>query len=165
MVRREIEKTAGLLIALIILTTTLLGSADFAVVGVCRGCQLLPRLLYSFVHANIFHCLINIWCFISIIFLYDVSWRRLLVAYLVAVAVPNFVLSAMPTVGLSTVCFVLLGSIVYQVKSKLYYNICMAVYIVAGLLMPQVNGWIHLYGYVAGLLVGFLTMPLPCKKK
>lgn len=165
MVRRQIEKTSGLLISVIVIAITVFYSPDYAVVGISRGCKIIPRLLYSFVHVSTVHAMLNAWCLVSIMFLYDVSWRKLLLAYVIAVSLPNILLTATPTVGLSAICFALLGSITPQVKAKLYYSICMAAYIVCGFLIPQVNGLIHLYSYVAGLMVGLITMPIQCSKR
>lgn len=165
MVCGKIEKATGLLIVVFILLSSLIYVPDWSVVGVSNGCDILQRLGYSFFHASFLHGAVNAWCFISILFIYDVLWGRLIAAYLIAVAAPDFVLSSTPTVGLSAVCFALLGSIAFQVKRKLYYNGCMALYIAVGFLFPLVNGWLHLYSYVAGLIVGFLNMPIPCRRK
>lgn len=162
---KKIEKTTGLLIAAFILMSTLVYVPDWNAVGVAIDCNILQRLGYSFFHASFLHAIVNAWCLVSILFIYDVSWRRLIAAYLIAVAAPEFVLSPTPTVGLSAVCFALLGSIAFQVKRKLYYNGCMALYIALGFIFPLVNGWLHLYSYVAGLLVGFLNMPIQCNRK
>lgn len=162
---KEIEKTVGLLIAAYVIASALIYVPDWNVVGATADCGILQRLGYSFFHASLLHAAINAWCFISILFIYDVTWWRIAVAYLIAVSAPDVVLSSTPTVGLSAVCFALLGSIAFQVKRKLYYNGCMALYIVLGFLFPLVNGWLHLYSYVAGLLVGSLNMPIPCRRK
>lgn len=79
-----------------------------------------------------------------------------------AVAVPGFLLSDVPTVGLSCVCYFLLGSLIFEVRRKLYFMSCMALYIAVGFLFPSVNALIHLYGYLAGLVVGLLNAPLSC---
>lgn len=165
MVCGKIEKTAGLLIVFYVLTSAMIYVPNWDIVGVSRGCNILQRLGYSFFHASFIHAAINAWCFISILFLYEITWRRMAVAYIIAVAVPEFVLSTIPTVGLSAVCFALFGSIAFQVKRKLYYNGCMALYIALGFLFPLVNGWLHLYSYVAGLFVGFINMPIQCRRK
>ena len=162
---KEIEKTTGLLIALFIILSAMIYVPDWKVVGVSHGCGIAQRLGYSLFHASIIHACINAWCLLSILFLYDVTWKRILLAFIIAIVVPDFVLSSTPTVGLSAVCFALLGMIAFDVKRKLYYNGCMAAYIVLGFLFPFVNGWLHLYSYVAGLLVGLLNMPIQCKRK
>lgn len=164
MVCSKIEKAVGLLIALYIVISAMLYSPDWNAVGVSRGCDFSQRLSYSFFHASFFHAALNAWCFISILFLYDVPWTRLLAAFFIAVAAPDFALSSVPTVGLSAVCFALLGTLAFQVKRKLYYNSWMAVYISLGFLFPLVNGWIHLYCYLAGLCVGLLIFPIPCRR-
>lgn len=161
----RIEKTAGLFIVFAIIASAIIYVPDWYVVGAYRGCDMLQRLGYSFFHASFIHAAVNAWCFISILFLYKVTWWRMATAYIIAVTVPDVVLSSVPTVGLSAVCFALFGSIAFQVKRKLYYNGCMALYIALGFLFPLVNGWLHLYSYVAGLFVGFLTMPIPCRRK
>lgn len=185
MVRRKIEKTAALLIAGLILLLSLVYVPDWGVVGICPGASLLPRLGYSFFHTSILHASLNAWCLLSIVFLHEVSWRRLAAAYLIAVCVPDFILnlpdirhllsdntslltthySLLPTVGLSALCFALLGLIAFNVGRKLYYQFCMAIYILLGFLFPFVNGWIHLYSYLAGLFVGLLVMPMPCRRR
>lgn len=162
--RKEIEKTAGLLIVAFILSSALIYVPDWNAVGVSADCDILQRLGYSFFHASFLHAAVNAWCFLSILFIYEVTWWQILAAFLIAVAAPDLVLSSTPTVGLSAVCFALLGSIAFQVRRKLYYNGCMALYIAVGFLLPLVNGWLHLYSYVAGLIVGLLTCPIPCRK-
>jgi membrane associated rhomboid family serine protease len=164
MVRRQTEKIIGLIVAALIVALSFV-NVDYYHVGVYHDCSLLSRLVYPFFHVSIIHALCNAWCLLSILFLCNVSWRRLLVAYVVAAGVPGVVLAAEPTVGLSTVVFALLGMVSFQAKRKLYFHSSMAVIILPGFLFAGINGWVHLYGYVAGLLVGFLNMPLPCKKK
>lgn len=156
----RIEKTTGLLVVAGILASALIYVPDWDVVGVTDGCDIFQRLCYPFFHSSLLHAIANAWCFVSILFLYNVSWRRMAAAYVIAVTVPDFTLTSIPTVGLSAVCFALFGLIAFQVKRKLYYNGCMALYITLGFIFPLVNGWIHLYCYAAGLFVGFITGPI-----
>lgn len=170
MVRRKVEKTAALILAALIMALSLVSvfcsGPDWSAVGVFRGASMLSRLGYSFFHASVLHAALNAWCLLSIVFLYDVSWRRLLVAYLVAVCVPDFALSSLcPTVGLSVVCFALLGLVASEARNKLFYNFCIIFYLFFGFLLHFINGWIHLYGYIAGLLVGVLVMPVRLKSR
>lgn len=165
MVCRKIEKTTGLLIVALILLSALIYVPDWSAVGVSTGCNISQRLVFSFFHASFLHAVVNAWCFVSILFIYDVLWWEMLLAYIIAVVAPDCALFTMPTVGLSAVCFALLGMIAFQVKRKLYYNGCMILYIAIGFMFPLVNGWLHLYSYVAGLLVGCLNMPIQCRKK
>lgn len=155
-------KTAAILTAVVILLMSLTCVPDWSMVGVARCSPLAARFVYPFFHAGLLHAAVNAWCFLSIVFLYDVSAWRLLTAYIVAVVVPGFLLSEVPTVGLSCICFFLLGSLIFEVRRKLYFMSCMALYIAVGFLFPSVNALIHLYGYLAGLLVGLLNAPLSC---
>ena len=167
MVRRKKTKNAeaknvSLLTAVVILLMSFIYIPDWSAVGVAQGCPLAARLVYSFFHASLVHAVVNVWCFICILFLYDVSIWRLLTAYIVAVVVPPFLLSEVPTVGLSCVCYFLLGSLIFQVRRKLRFISCCLLYIAVGFLFPSVNSLIHLYGYLAGLLVGLLNAPVSC---
>lgn len=162
MVRRKKEKTLSLAIAIFILCLSLC-DFNYMEVGASQHPTLSARLLYSFFHTNIFHALINIWCFLSVVFVYEPSWRRLLLTYIIAVAVPPLALSTTPTIGLSVVCYALLGATTFEVQRKLYYTMWIATFVALGFLFPYVNATIHLYGYLAGLIVGLLNAPL-CKR-
>ena len=164
MVCQQIQKTAGLLIALVLLVGSLLYIPDWYAVGVFKDCPLWSRLGYSLFHASFLHALLNVWCFLSILFLYNIKVWHILAAYAIAVAVPSFVLSSTPTVGFSAVDYALLGIVATMVGRKVYYNLCIGIYILVGFLFPFVAGWLHLYSYVAGLVVGLLTMPIPCRR-
>ncbi len=165
MVREKEAKAASLIIAVIILLGSFIYVPEWSVVGVAKGCPWAARIGYSIFHVSFIHAFINVWCFLGIVFIYDISAWRLLAAYTVAVLVPEFLLSDVPTVGLSCVCYVLLGSLVFEVKRKLYFQCCMVSYIAVGFFFPAVNVAIHIYGYLAGLMVGLLNAPLPCFRK
>lgn len=165
MVRRKIEKTTALLIAGYIIVSSLFFVPDWNMVGLSYGCGIMHRIGYSFFHVSFLHALLNAWCLLSLLFIYDLSFWQIVSAYFIAAAAPDFVISPTPTVGLSGLCFALLGMIAFRVERKIYYNACMALYVAVGFLFPLVNGWLHLYSYVAGLLVGFFNMPIQCKSK
>ena len=162
MVREKKAKTTSLIIALVILIGSLIYVPDWTVIGVAKGCPFVARLGYSLFHVSIVHALVNAWCLLSIVLIYDISVWRLLTAYIVAVLVPDFLLSDVPTVGLSCVCYTLLGSLIFDVKRKLNFQLCMALYIAVGFLFSSINVVIHIYGYLAGLIVGLLNAPLSC---
>ena len=160
MADRKAAKTIGLILAVVVLALEFVCNVDWSVVGICKGAQLTERLCYSLIHASLIHVAVNTWCLLSVIFIYDINWQKLAVAYLAAVFVPDLFLSVTPTVGLSTVCYSLLGMAAFQTKRKLIYNTCIAIYILMGFLFPAVNAWLHLYGYLVGLLVGVLNLPV-----
>lgn len=163
--KRKKEKITALLISAVVVLLPLLVSPEWNEVGIYSGCRLQGRLLYSFFHANILHAVLNAWCLLSLVFVYDISCWRMLLAYVIAVTVPvdtlsSFINMASPTVGLSAVVFVLFGSISFEVVRKWYYQGWMLLYLVVGFLFPNTNAWLHLYCYLAGLLVALLNKPV-----
>lgn len=117
----------------------------------------LSHFTYSFFHANALHLILNIWCFLSCVFLADVSCGKLLAAYLIACTAPA--LSAVPTIGFSGVCFALLGFIMWQSRNKLSYNVSVISCIVLPLLLlpHSVNSLLHAYCYIVAVIVGLLS--------
>ena len=162
MVQRKKEKTISLVMAVAILCLCCC-DVNGSDVGVGVQSPVMARLLYSFFHANIFHALINLWCFLSIMFIYEASLMRLLFAFAVAILVPDWALTVTPTVGLSCVCYALLGSYSFEVQRKLYYLSWMVICIGIGFFLPGVNAMIHLYAYSVGLIYSLLFSPI-CKK-
>lgn len=132
-------------------------------IGMYAGCPWSGRLLYSFAHANFLHAAINCWCLLSITFIYNISWRSLLAAYIIAVSYPSAWMGSTPIVGLSGVCFALLGIVALRVVRKLYYQAWIVCYLLIGFMFPNAAAWLHVYCYILGLFVALLNMPLPRK--
>lgn len=165
MVSGAIEKTAGLTASLFIILSAAMYIPDWSCVGLCVGAPSFVRLTYHFFHASIIHAVLNAWCLLSIIFLYKVSWSDILIAYVIAAIAPPFVLTALPTVGMSAVCYALLGLMVFKTRSPLRFTLLLIPYLIIGFFIPVVNAWLHLYSFVAGLMVSLLFIPIPCSKK
>lgn len=163
MVRRKKEKIISLYVAPIILMLSIFPIFDWEVIGITTHTPWMNRLTYSFFHVSIWHCLINLWCYFQILYIYNPSWRIILLSYLVAVFVPDFALVATPTVGLSAMCYSLLGCITFYVYRKVYFISWMSFYILIGFFLPNVNAMIHLYAYCVGSLYSLITAPI-CKK-
>ena len=188
MVRTAQTKTTALVLVSICLIasvlTSVLDSFPIEKFGICKGSPILARLAYSFFHASIPHALINCWCLLSIVFIYDISLSSLIIAYITAVTFPIDTLAAVansslftlhsslttPTVGLSAVCFSLLGQVAFQVRRKRLFHTWVLSFIAIGFILPPLcsvcgyaiatpNNLLHIYCYVAGLLVGFLNSP------
>ena len=117
--------------------------------GLCVGATLFQRLSFHFFHASFLHAALNAWVLLSVVFLFDISIYPIITAFIIA-----------PTIGLSGVCYALMGRIAFMVAKKWEYQGWMAFYIGVGFLFPNMNGWIHLYCYLVGMLVGFLNKPL-----
>lgn len=158
--KKKTGKATALVISTVIFCLAFQDITDWSVVGIHTGCGLAGRLLYPFYHANLLHAMFNVWCLLSVVFIYEVSLWRLCIAYIISVSVPSFFLSEVATIGLSGLVFVLFGSISFEVKRKAYYQLWMLVYLVAGFLFPNTNAWVHLYGYLAGVAVAWLNKPI-----
>nr|DAI43692.1 MAG TPA: GlpG-like protein [Caudoviricetes sp.] len=162
---RKIEKITALLISAMIVCLSFSEEWDWQTVGIYAGSNMLGRLLYPFFHANTFHALLNSWCLLSVVFIYDIGIGRLLSAYMIAVFVPvdtlgYFMTMDSPTVGLSGMVFALFGSISFEVLRKRYYQSWMIFYLAAGFLLPNTNAVLHLWCYVLGLIMALLNKPV-----
>ena len=176
-------KTATIILTIICIIISLLPVNPYSV-GIYPHCGLLQRLVYSFFHASLIHAAINTWCILSIVFIYDINIYYIIIAYLTAILFPvefsaillsNPSVSTLPTIGLSSICFSLLGMVSWQTKRKAYYHTWVTSLIFAGFLIPHLcllcgysiatpNNTLHAYSYIVGLFVGFLNSPLPCRK-
>lgn len=165
MVPRKIEKTLSLLIAQFIILTALVYDPDWELVSFRYGSPLLNRFIYPFFHASILHAVLNVWSLLSIVFLSDLLWWHILLAYIIAVAAPQFTVTEIHTVGLSAVCFALLGMLVCRARNPLQYIACLTPYLILGFILPCLNGVLHLYAFLAGSVVSIFNLPLPCRKK
>jgi len=166
---RKMEKVTTLIIAIITVCLSFFSIWDWEVVGVYTGCDLYGRILYPFFHANLLHATLNAWCLLSIVFIYDIKIWRLLLSYIIAATIPidtlgNFIDNmTLPTVGLSAMIFVLFGSISFEVLQKWYYQAWMLFYLTIGFFFPNTNAWIHLYCYIAGLVIALMNKPIKSK--
>lgn len=164
--RRKTEKIIALIISLSIIALSTATISNWMDVGIYKNCPLENRLLYPFFHGGIVHAMLNAWCFISIVFIYDITLSRLLLAYLVAITFPmdmlyqSISIVQLPTIGLSGVVFFLLASISFEVRQRWYYQLCMAFYLLIGFVFPNTNSWLHLYCYLCGILFALLNYPV-----
>lgn len=158
--KKKAGKISALVISILVFCLALQHVDNWEAVGIYSGCGLTCRVLYTFYHANLLHALLNAWCLLSVVFIYDTSVWRLLIAYIIACTIPVVCLSDVPTVGLSGVVFALFGSISFEVERKAYYQLWMLAYLFVGFLFPNTNAWVHLYCYIVGLLVALLNKPV-----
>ena len=157
------------MIALGITVLSLFQIADWHSVGMYVHAPWPARLIYPLFHANVLHAALNAWCLLSVVFLYKISWKRMLVAYIIAVTVPvdtlgSFLPFGNPTVGFSGVVYVLFGSISFEVLRKRYFQCWMLFYIGIGFLVPNNNAWLHIYCYLCGFVIALLNKPIYLKR-
>lgn len=120
--------------------------------GIYTSCPPYNRFLYHFFHTSIIHLLVNSWCLLCLFFACNTSLRALIVAYIIATCTPIF--WDTPTLGLSAMLYALLGMQSWRARDKRTYHSFISVSLLFGILLPSVNGWIHLYAYIAGILAG-----------
>lgn len=168
MVREAKAKTATLMLAagVIILYFTGIDAEKY---GVCVDATLYQRLSFHFFHASFLHAALNAWVLLSIVFIFDISLYAIATAFIVGSLFPVNLLHEimpqaetllLPTIGLSGVCYALMGRVAFMVQKIWAYQAWLAFYIALGFVFPNMNGWIHLYCYLAGLFIGFLNKPL-----
>lgn len=185
---RETEKKIAVFVFVLCIALSIFATAtgtDVAQFGIYQDCATWKCLTYHFFHANIFHCLCNVWCLLSLVFAYPVKRWQMAAAFIIASLYPflpslnshlsplnsltaqRFAceeLSTIPTVGLSGVCFALMGMQAFVVGRKLLFFSWVIAFIAFGFLFPNNNAILHLYCYIAGLTVGFLNSPAPWQK-
>lgn len=166
MVEGKVEKIAAISIAVFVIALSMARVADWHSVGIYDHCPIWNRLAYPFFHAGLIHALLNAWCFLSLVFLHGVSWRRMLLAYAIAVSFPVDTITSLfplplPSVGLSGVIYALFGSISFEVRDKRSFQCWMLFYVAVGFFFPGVSATLHLYCYLCGIAIALLNRPMP----
>lgn len=163
---RKKEKITALLVGTVVICLSFSDISNWAAVGIYAGCGIRERMFYPFFHANILHAVLNVWCLLSLVFIYEIKIWRMLLSYLIAITIPIGMLSSIvggmlfPTVGLSGIIFALFGTISFEIVRKWYYQGCMVCYLLVGFLFPNTNAWLHLYCYLFGFLIALMNKPI-----
>lgn len=163
MENRKTTKTICLLCGLILIILSLFDFNDWGAVGIYTNCNLIGRFSYHFFHVNLLHSMINVWCLLSIVFIYDIVIKHISLAYIIASTIPiNLIGSAIPTlntptIGLSAIIFVLYGLLSFSVVKKLMYQGYMLFFLAVGFFVPNVSAVIHLYCYLVGCLLSLFN--------
>lgn len=114
--------------------------------------DVVPRLIYSFLHVNVWHLLCNLAVLWTVRNRIDIT-----AAYGIAFVVSFFPMSvSCPTSGMSGLLFAMFGIMwgkTGHTKAALRTGIPT---IILTFLLPQVNGLLHLYCYIVGILYGLL---------
>lgn len=163
MVQRTEEKVSVLVLTVLFVALSLFPNVR-ETLGLYAGCPWYGRLGYPFAHANILHAMVNSWCLLSFAFAYDISWKQLLAAYIIAISFPNSLLDAIPVVGASGVCFALIGIVALRSKRRVFFQFWVLSILAVGFLFPSCAAWLHVYCYLLGLLIGMLSTPLSILK-
>ena len=129
------EKTIVLLLCGCVLALSCL---PITTMGMHTGCTLAERALYPAFHVNVIHAALNCWCLLSVTFTFNLNWKPLLMAYLIAISYPSALMTDTEIVGMSGVCFALFGLVALSVKRKLYYQSWVIFYLLIAFLFPNV---------------------------
>lgn len=130
-------------------------------IGMYPGCPLTGRFLYVLFHANILHALCNAYAMLSVVFVFNISLRRFLFCYLIAVSCPLSILSYnMPVIGASGMCYALFGSVLFLTRRRVYFACYFLAFIAIGFFFSNAAVLLHLYCFIVGIIAGFLNAPL-----
>ena len=158
MVSHPKTKASSLIVSAVALIVSVM-TIDPYQVGVYDGAPLSAHLAYHWFHVSVFHALCNVWCFVSLVFAYNMSATQILASLAIASALPQCILTGTPTIGLSGLCFALMGWLTPLVVRKLYFFCWVTGFIAATYLLSLlpffggVSVMIHLYCYLAALTV------------
>ena len=159
MVREKEAKISALVYVAVALVLCFI-HVPLAEVGIYKGCSFASRLLYPFFHANIFHCLVNCWCLLSLAFLLDISIPALALSYAVAVFVPVGLWDqTVPVVGFSGAFYCICGMLTFKVRTKWRWLLWWSFFIGVGFFFSQNANLLHLWCYAVGIFIGFLNSP------
>lgn len=126
--------------------------------GLYEGMDWYARFTYQFLHASVWHLLINLWNLYGIATTYRLRIWHLVMAYLISAS--PFFYREIPTIGLSGMCFSLMGIIWYQVLHAKLYHCWIISFILIGFLFPGTDSRLHLYCYAIGFIIGWLNKPV-----
>lgn len=131
---------------------------------VCGGISVTSHFLYMFAHASLLHWLVNTWSFLV---LHNVlRWYRLLVAYLLAVAI-SFVPATVPAgspagvIGASVITTFFFGFIApYYWHRNKSIPLMMAALIVIGCFLPNIAAAFHAVPFIVGIAYWYIERTL-----
>lgn len=158
MARRKKKEIAAPLLLTIISTIVYLTGASPHIYGMCEDKEWYTHFTYQFLHVSMWHLAINLWSMWTLTTTYKIRIWHLITAYLISAS--PFFYGDIPTVGLSGMCFALMGVIWYQVLRVKLYHIWIVGFILVGYLFPASNAKLHLYCYAIGFIIGWLNRPV-----
>lgn len=163
MVQKKNTTLAAIIIAVVILVLSAfpLPVAQF---GLCADAGIEARVSYHFFHASIIHAALNAWSIVAIAVKYSPPLKFLLIAFIIATLIPEALLQSTPIVGLSGVCFAMLGSCLVWSHAVFNSYLYVALFLAVGFLFPQVAAILHAYAFVSGAAVALLFVPI-CRRK
>lgn len=131
---------------------------DTSILGYSDTSKIYTRLTYVFAHSSFWHMIMNV---ITLNLLMNTAKKihlklPLLVSYISAVIGTVFATYSIPTVGLSGICFALLGAILVKVHNK-EFLISVGVVLIAQAITFIVNSNVNVLLHISSLIIGFIT--------
>lgn len=115
--------------------------------------SILPHILFSFFHANVFHLAANLLTATMLHY----TFRDFVISYMLTVALSFFAVTELPTMGFSGILYVMIG-----INSNLFHGRFgfwkgwFVMFLLVGLVCPHMNGLLHLLCFVSGLVIQFI---------
>lgn len=158
MVHKAEKDTALIISAIVIILSVVMPNPTG--IGMSADSPLWTHLTYQWFHSGIIHALLNVWCLLSIVFIYNVSIFRMLTAFVVSASVPASLIGDIQVIGMSGICYALLGLLSFSVNRKLYYQVYLWSAILFGLVLPNIAVGVHAFCFAIGTFLSLLTTPI-----
>lgn len=111
------------------------------------------RLTYQLCHGGVLHCILNIWCFLGCVFVFDMHFKKVALAVAAAALIPPFLLPEIPLAGFSGAVYALFGMAYPRVTDKFRFLTMLLLGMVPGIFFPLAVG-VHAYCFLIGVSLG-----------
>lgn len=153
-------KTLSLILSVVMLVIfAVVPHSDVMNYALYSNCELVNRLVFSFLHGSWAHILVNLYCFLTLVFMCNANVQKFLLALVCAITIPSFLLSATPIVGLSAINYALTGIVVMNSQKAWWFILLNLLIIGATMVMPGIAFMVHLVCFIEGVVIGFLITP------
>lgn len=130
---------------------------DTAVLGYSDSSKAYTRLTYIFAHASFFHMAMNLFAFNML--MRSVRKLKLKIPLITAILASSigtfFATYAIPTVGLSGVCFALLGALLVKIHNR-DFMISVGIVLIAQWITFIINSSVNVPLHISSLIIGFI---------
>lgn len=142
----------------ILLLMLVLYPADLAAqFGLYTGCPIYNRFTYLFMHGNFMHLAVNVYSLLILAFICDMRFFHFTDALLVAVLLPDSIITETPIIGMSTMIYTITGMIVMSARRRTFLILVNLAIITMGMFLTGIAGLAHLWCFFAGLVIGLFT--------
>jgi membrane associated rhomboid family serine protease len=135
-------------------------SLNSEVLGYVKG-STYQHFTYMFFHGNIFHLAGNCYALYYIIknIRHNVT-MQLIYAYVCSVGASYLCYVDLPTLGFSSILFVLTGLNMYIFKQNKFSVVVFSLVVTIGFLLENVNALLHVVCFIMGYAGAYITVPI-----